>query len=132
MANPGLVILFDGYCNLCSAAVQFILKWDKKSQFKFASLQSDFAEKNLAAQHRKQNPESIVLLENGEIYFQSSAAFRIAKRLSYPVKLLYVFSIFPRFITDAVYKVIAKNRYRWFGKKQSCWIPTPELKERFL
>lgn len=132
MEAPNLVVFFDGYCNLCNGAVQFIIKRDKKSKFKFASLQSDYAKQILAPENRIAIPESIVLMENGKLYFQSSAAFRIAKQLTIPVSLLYAFSIFPRFITDAGYKFIAKNRYRWFGKKDLCWIPSPELKERFL
>ncbi len=127
------VILFDGVCNLCNWAVQFVLKHDKKEVFKFAALQSEYATKQLADQGSpKNNMESLVLIENGKIYRQSTAALRIAKQLSGGWKLLQMFLILPKFIRDPIYNFIARRRYRWFGKRAECRVPSPELKKRFL
>lgn len=127
------VIFFDGVCNLCNGAVQFVIKRDKANYFKFAALQSDFAQEKLS-QHQLQisKGNSIVLLENGKIYEQSAAALRIAKKISGLWPILYVFIVVPAFIRNWVYQFIAHNRYKWFGKQESCWIPTPELRSKFL
>ena len=131
--NPECIILFDGLCNLCNNSVQFIIRYDKKRKFKFASLQSDIAQKLIPDFKQESNlPESIILIENRKMYQQSTAALRIAKRLQFPISLLFAFSIVPRFIRDGAYQWIAKNRYRWFGKRASCMVPSTELKERFL
>lgn len=127
------IILFDGVCNLCESSVQFVLLRDKNAYFKFASLQSDIAQKflnkkGMNATHFK----SIVLIENGKIYQRSDAALKIARKLSGGWKLLYAFIIVPRFIRDGVYDFIAANRYKWFGKKEGCMIPAPEWQNRFL
>ena len=127
------VIVFDGVCNLCNAAVQFVIKHDKKKQFHFASLQGAYGQKFLADM-----PESLsslktfILLEEGEVYTRSTAALRVARKLSLPVNWLYGLIIVPVFIRDAVYNFISKNRYAWFGKKDACMVPTAALKERFL
>ena len=128
------VVLFDGVCNFCSASVQFIIARDKKSVFHFAALQSDAGKDVLAKHHLSQggDPESIVLVDGDRTYTHSSAALRIAKDLSFPWFFGYVFLVVPRFLRDAVYRVIAKNRYRWWGKKDACMVPTPELRARFL
>ena len=127
------VILFDGLCNLCEGSVQFVLRHDKKKQFVFASLQSRVAEKLLLPfTENLAKPDSFLLLENGHMYTRSTAALRVCRRLNGFFPLLYGFIIIPRFIRDAVYKLIAANRYKWFGKKEACWIPTPELSARFL
>ena len=127
------VIFFDGFCNLCNGAVQFTIERDCKNVFRFSSLQSDYAEDALRpfAIVPKQG-ESMVLLENGKVYERSTAALRVAKRLKGAWPLLYGFIIVPTFIRDAVYNYVGKNRYKWFGKQESCWVPTPELKEKFL
>jgi predicted DCC family thiol-disulfide oxidoreductase YuxK len=127
------VILFDGLCNLCSGAVQFIIKRDKKNLFKFASLQSAFGQ-DVLKKFKLPSHElsSFILLENNIIYTKSTGALKVAKQLSGGWPLLYAFIIVPRFIRDGVYNYIAKNRYRWFGKKQECWLPTPTLKNKFL
>ncbi len=116
------IVLFDGVCNLCNSAVAFIIKRDKKKIFKLSPLQSSFS-KELNQQFHFKQPllNSIVLIENNKVYDKSTAALRVVKKLSGPIKLLYIFIIIPPFIRDAVYSVIAKNRYRWFGKK-SCEI----------
>ena len=127
------VILFDGLCNLCNEAVQFTIERDKQNLFRFASLQSDYATEKIAPFNIVlQNLESFILLEDDKVYLRSTAALRVAKKLSGLWPLLYGFIIVPRFIRDAVYNYIAKNRYKWFGKQESCWVPTPELKSKFI
>ena len=112
------IVLFDGVCNLCNSAVAFIIKRDKKKIFKLSPLQSSFSE-TLNQQFHFKQPQlnSIILIENNKVYHKSTAALRVAKKLSGTIKILYIFIIIPPFIRDAVYSVIAKNRYRWFGKK---------------
>lgn len=120
------IILFDGYCNLCSSAVQFILKHDKKNIFKYASLQSEFGMQSLAANGLSTTKiETVVLIENGVAYTYSTGALKIAKNLSGIWPLFYGAIIIPAFIRDALYKFIAKNRYRWFGKKDTCMMLSP-------
>ncbi|WP_113653872.1 thiol-disulfide oxidoreductase DCC family protein [Pedobacter namyangjuensis] len=127
------VIFFDGVCNLCNAAVQFTIERDKNNLFRFASLQSDYATEKLAPFNiEPAKGDSFILLENGKIHQRSTAALRVAKKLNGLWPLLYGFIIVPRFIRDAVYNYIAKNRYKWYGKQESCWVPTPALKEKFL
>jgi len=127
------VILFDGVCNLCSGVVQFIIKHDSKKQFRFASLQSKFGEdvmKHFGLPIDQFN--SFILLENGKIYTRSTGALKVAKKLNGLYPLLYAFIIVPRFIRDTVYNLIARKRYKWFGKKETCWIPIPELQNLFI
>ncbi len=127
------VILFDGVCNLCNASVQYVIKHDPKHIFRFASLQSSFAEKILLKHNLPlNNYNSFILLHNNQIYTRSAAALLVAKQLRGFIRFLYVFIIVPKFIRDAVYNIIANNRYKWFGRKNECWIPTPELKSLFI
>ncbi len=127
------VILFDGVCNLCTASVQYVIKHDPKRLFRFASLQSDFGNKILNDFDLPLNdPNSFVLLAGNKIYDRSTAALMVAKKLKGPVSLLYIFIIIPKFIRNLVYSFIAKHRYKWFGKKTTCWLPTPELKQLFI
>src|SRR5688572_29551930 len=123
------LILFDGVCNLCNAAVQFIIKRDKKEKFKFASLQSPGVHEYLS-QLSAQGPElsTMVLVKNNKLYDRSTAALEIARDLSGFWPTLYSLMVFPKFLRDAVYNFIARNRYRFFGKKDECMIPSPELK----
>lgn len=128
------VILFDGVCNLCNASVQLVIKNDPDAYFNFASLQSDagitlLKKYNLSALDA---PESLVLIEGSKVYQYSTAALRIARILKSWHRLLYAFIIVPAFLRNAVYKFIARNRYKWWGKQDSCWLPTPDLKKRFL
>ena len=129
----GKIILFDGVCNLCNGAINFIIKHDPKGIFKFASLQGETGQK-LLAQHNinPQETDSIVLIDNDQVSVKSSAALRIAKNLNQGYPLLFGFMIIPTFIRNGVYDFIAANRYKWFGKKESCMLPTPELRSRFL
>jgi len=127
------IILFDGICNLCNASVLFIIKRDPTVNFYFQSIQDADAAK-LPADLSKEalNLESILLIENNKLYKKSTAALRIARKLNALWPLFYVFIIVPVFIRDPLYSLIARNRYRWFGKKDYCMIPTPELKSRFI
>jgi predicted DCC family thiol-disulfide oxidoreductase YuxK len=131
--NIPLVILFDGVCNLCNGTVQFILKRDKQSRFKFASLQGEFGQRILS---RFDLPESslnsFILLEGENIYTHSTGALRVLLHLGGVWKILYAFIIIPRFIRDAVYNLIARNRYKWFGKQESCYLPSADISNRFL
>ncbi len=126
------VIFFDGVCNLCNSSVNFIIKRDRKKYFRFSSLQGNYASKVLPSEfiNRKALP-SLVLLDN-KLNIKSSAALSIAWRLNGLWPLLYVFIIIPPFIRHFIYDIVAKNRYRWFGKKDQCMIPSPEVKDRFL
>lgn len=127
------IVLFDGVCNLCNGAVQFILRHDPQGVFRFASLQSDVGQK-LLQQHGlpKDVINTIVLIEHGRPYTHSSAALHIARRLRAPWKLAYAAILVPPPFRDAVYRFIARNRYRWFGQAEHCMLPKPEFKQRFL
>lgn len=133
MPETQALILFDGVCNLCSGFVQFVIARDKNGYFRFGSLQSEEARPYL---EKCRLPESaltsVVLYENGRCYTRSAAALRIFKKLNGGWPIFYGFILIPEFIRDRVYNFIATNRYRWFGKQESCWLPTPELKNRFL
>ncbi len=127
------IILFDGVCNLCNSSVQWVIERDPEGIFRFASLQSKVAEKiflRTGLEGEKLN--SVALYEEGRLYQRSTAALRIARKLDAPWSLLYNLIVIPAFIRDAVYDFIARNRYRWFGRRESCMVPSPELRERFL
>ncbi len=131
--NEYPVVLFDGVCNFCNYWVNFAIKHDRKKKLRFATLQGDTAQE-LLSEHMI-NPttlSSVVLVDSGKAYTHSSAALRICKYLNGGWKLFYGLMIIPKFIRDAIYKFIARNRYKWYGKKDSCMIPTPEQRERFL
>lgn len=127
------IVLFDGLCNLCDRSVQFIIKRDKRKEFYFASLQGKSARELLAKYHLPADHlHSFVFIKDGKAYTRSSASLQVANTLGGAWKLLYVFMIVPKFIRDSIYNWIARNRYKWFGKKEECIIPTPALKSRFL
>ncbi len=127
------VILFDGVCNLCSSVVQFVIKRDRKNQFKFASLQSTFGQSVLRKFNLPTNTfNSFVLYKKRKAYTRSTGALLVAKELSGLWPTLYLFIIVPAFIRNAVYDFIGKNRYKWFGKKEACWLPSPQLRSRFI
>jgi predicted DCC family thiol-disulfide oxidoreductase YuxK len=129
----GAVILFDGICNFCDSSVNLIIKHDDAGYFKFAPLQSEIAGKLLAETGIENvDADSIILIEDEQVYMYSTAALRIARRLGGIWSLLYVFIIVPKFIRDFIYKLFAKYRYKLFGKKDECMIPTPEIRQRFL
>lgn len=131
-AQADTVVFFDGVCNLCSGAVQFILKRECAPTLSFAPLQgSTFA--TVQGEPLKSTPDSILFWEGGVLYRESDAVLRISRHLKQPWRALgYLGYILPRFLRDALYRFIARNRYRWFGKKEACYLPTPELKKRFL
>lgn len=125
--------MFDGICNLCNQSVQFVIEHDKKNQFQFASLQSDFGQNFLKENNLDATQfDSVVFIEDDKFYTKSSAALKISKYLDGITSLLTIFMIVPKPLRDVVYSFIAKNRYRWFGKQESCWLPSPELKAKFL
>jgi predicted DCC family thiol-disulfide oxidoreductase YuxK len=130
--SPGTIIFFDGKCLLCIRAVKFILRHDRRKRFRFASLQGKTAEKIVAMGEEEPTPESIVLFSNGHIYTRSSAVFQIARRLQFPINCFYPFIILPVFLRDGLYLFIARRRYRWFGVKDSCYVPDQENRSRFL
>lgn len=127
------IILFDGVCNLCNSSIIFVIKHDPKDLFRFAPLQSDLGQA-LIKKHNIDSTQvdSIILVDQEKAYIKSSAALRIARHLSGAYSLLSIFLIFPAFLRNVVYDYIARNRYKWYGKKDSCMIPTPELKAKFL
>lgn len=130
--NSHPVVLFDGVCNLCNRSVQFIIKRDKQAMFRFASLQSAAGQKILQELHLPHDHfNSFTLYHEGKIYTRSDAALRVLAQLK-GWKWTSALGIIPGFIRNAVYNLIARNRYRWFGKKDECMIPTPELRSRFL
>ena len=127
------ILLFDGECHLCDGTVQFVLDRDKDERFHFCSLQS---EKGQAYLKQFSLPtdvfDSFVLIENNQYYLRSTAVLRLCAYLKFPWNLVRVFLIIPRFIRDFVYRVVAKNRYRWFGKLDTCRIPDAKYRSRFL
>ena len=129
------LILFDGVCNICNSSVNFILKRDTKNTFLYTSLQSDVAKK-LLLQYRikiiKNNWDSVLLIQHNKVFDKSTAVLLILKNLSFPYNLSIVFMVIPKFIRDFFYDRIAKNRYRWFGKKETCMVPTKENLNKFL
>ena len=134
MSKEHDIILFDGVCNLCNSAIQFIIKRDKSDRYRFAALQSELA-RELTSQRNidTEKIDSIILIEPGKAYYvKAPAALRIGKNFGGLWKLLGIFEWVPPIISNWVYDVVAKNRYRWFGRKDECMIPTPELKQKFL
>ena len=126
-------ILFDGVCNLCNGFVQFVIARDPGAHFRFAALSSPAAARLLEeAGVRQPLPDTIILIDDGAVYFRSDAPLRIARGLTFPWPLAYGFVVVPRFIRDRVYDFIAARRYRWFGKRDFCMVPTPETERRFL
>jgi predicted DCC family thiol-disulfide oxidoreductase YuxK len=132
----GPLILFDGVCNLCNAAVQWVIARDDDARFRFASLQSEAARLALIGVLGPEGvdslPDSIVLMDETGVHTRSSAAIRIAEGLGRPYSLLSVGRVLPRPLRDAVYDFVARNRYRWFGRRETCMVPTPELTARFV
>ena len=133
MGAPDPVILFDGVCNLCSGSVQFVIKRDRAARFKFAALQSSTASELLKDfKIPFEELSTIILVKGNQYWAKSDAALEIAKGLNGLWPLLYIFKLVPKVLRNSIYDWIARNRYKWFGKKDECWIPTPELRQRFL
>ena len=129
----GAIVLFDGVCNFCNASVNFVIERDKAGYFKFAPLQSEIGEE-LVAKHgiNTADTDSVIVVENDRAYTHSSAAMRIARKLDGIWSWSYAFIIVPKPIRDLAYRVFAKYRYRMFGKQDTCMMPTPEIRARFL
>jgi predicted DCC family thiol-disulfide oxidoreductase YuxK len=128
------LILFDGICNLCNSSVQYVIKHDSKDKFMFTALQSEVGQQIIKEYNIDTAKTDSILLYTPEVGISSKsmAALKIAFQLGFPNNLLCVFFIIPPFVRNYVYDYIAKNRYKWYGKKESCMIPTPELKSKFL
>ena len=127
------VVLFDGICNLCNSSVRFILKHDTREQFLFSSLQSDASEKLLLHLNYKiRQMNSILLVENGQIHEKSDAVLKIASGMRFPWNLAAVFRILPQKLRDTIYDYVAKNRYKWFGKKDNCVYNMNTYENRFI
>ena len=129
------LILFDGVCNLCNSSVLYVIKRDKQNKFLFAPLQSDIGKQIIDKFNLDTSKTDSILLYNPikeKVSSKSSAALGIAKQLNFPTNLMAVFFIVPTFIRNWVYDYVAKNRYKWYGKKDACMIPTPELKAKFI
>ena len=128
----GAIILFDGECNLCSKSVQFIIKRDKEAYFSFASLDSEIGKQLLKAYKVPTDVDSLILIENKRYYSQSSAVLQICKHLHGGWKIFTILLVLPRKVRDPLYKFIANNRYKWFKKRSSCLVPTPDIRKRFF
>ncbi len=128
------IILFDGVCNLCNSTVQFLIKHDKKDVFRFVALQSDLGQQITAyIGIDTSKVDSIIVYEPGKAYFyKAEAALEIASAIGGICSLLGIFKVVPKSISNAVYDYIARNRYKWYGKKEACMLPTPEIKAKFL
>ncbi|WP_425636020.1 thiol-disulfide oxidoreductase DCC family protein [Algoriphagus yeomjeoni] len=127
------IIFFDGVCNLCNTSIDFVIQRDKKDHFLVGALQEDFSRQILSKfEVREDYLDSIVLVEKGEIYYKSTAALKIARNLSGLWPALYAFILLPKFVRDPIYDWIGANRYRWFGKKNTCRLASPEEKAKFL
>jgi predicted DCC family thiol-disulfide oxidoreductase YuxK len=133
LSQDAPLLLFDGECNLCHGAVQFVLKRDRAQRFRFAALRSAAGQQAIAAAGvRGPLPDSMVLIHRGRLHMKSGAALRVAKLLPFPWPLWFVFWLVPSPLRDLVYAFVARNRYRWFGKQKACWVPTAALRARFL
>jgi predicted DCC family thiol-disulfide oxidoreductase YuxK len=133
---PHAVVLFDGVCNLCNGLVQFVIPRDPDGYFQFAALSSEAAARVFSTagdgRHRGPLADSIVLVEEGVLYVRSAAALRIARRLGFPWVLGYGLMIVPPPLRDALYDLVARRRYRWFGRRETCMVPGPGIRDRFL
>lgn len=135
MANKHLqykIIIFDGVCLLCNKWVDFLIKHDKKGTLKFVALQSEITQKILSQFEYQAVADTIVYLENSKVFIKSSAVIRIAVQLGFPYSMMAGFYVIPLWIRDIIYDHIARNRYRWFGRKESCRIPEDRIRQRFL
>lgn len=130
---PQSTVLFDGVCNLCNSSVRWIIARDRQNAHRFASLQSEAGRRALRdAGAPASMPDSIVLIDHAGVHTRSTAALRIARRLGFPWCLAVVGWVIPRILRDWLYDFIARNRYAWFGRRESCMVPTPDLRRRFL
>lgn len=134
MAHAGRpILIFDGVCNLCNHFVDFVIRRDKEELFLFTANQHESGQELLKKHgYAAEDVSTVFLFQDGKMYERSEAALRVARQLGFPWSMLWVGMIFPKFIRDSVYKWIARNRYRWFGEKETCRLPTPAERARFL
>ena len=126
-------VFFDGVCNLCNRGVNFLISKDKKEVLKFASLQSEYAQNTIPKELlNRENLDTIIVYSDGQFYDRSNAVLKLCKILGGGFYVVLIGYLIPRFIRDGLYRFIANNRYRWFGRQSQCRVPTPDLKERFL
>ena len=126
------IVLFDGVCNFCNSSVQFIIRHDKSKALKFASLQSNTGQELIAKYNIPKDVDSVIFIENGNAFIKSEAALRIADNFGGVWKMMRILKVIPAFIRNLFYDIIARNRYKWFGKKETCMIPSPEIRNRFM
>lgn len=127
------ILFFDGICNLCNSSVQWVIRRDKRGVFLFAPIQSQYALKFLGPlAYDFENPGSFVLAYRGNVYYKSEAVLQVLIQLGWPWRIALIGKIVPKKLRDALYSYIARRRYAWFGKQESCMIPTSQLKARFL
>ncbi len=130
--NPSLIVFFDGYCNLCNKWVDRILRNEKGASFYFAPLSGETAQKKIPRELQQEGPDAIILQEGERFLTGAHAALRIARSMKWPYRALAILRILPSFLLERGYKWVAKNRYRWYGKREECRLPSPEERERFL
>jgi predicted DCC family thiol-disulfide oxidoreductase YuxK len=127
------IVVFDGICNICNALVNFIIVRDDKNTFKFAPMQSNIGQQILSEHHMSsENIDTFLLVKNDKVLIKSDAALAIARELKVPWNYLVILKYIPKPIRDYCYFLIASNRYKWFGRKEHCMLPTPELQDKFL
>jgi predicted DCC family thiol-disulfide oxidoreductase YuxK len=126
-----MIVFFDGVCNLCQGSVRYLIKQDKKGVLKFASLQGKYA-KDFVDQTEIQSMQSILFFDGKNLYKKSTAVLKLSSLLGGWHQLLLLGYIMPRFLRDGLYNIVANNRYRWFGKKDQCMLPSKGLENRFL
>jgi len=128
-----IVLLIDGHCNMCHGLAKFVVGRDKRAVFRFASLQSELGRRLLQEGGMPEDAlETFVMVDNGKYYTKSTAALRIGRKLGWPWSVAYPAIVVPRFVRDRVYRFVARRRYRWFGRSESCLLPTPDMRSRFL
>jgi len=131
--NTKAIVLFDGVCNFCNTSINFTIKHDTQNYFVFAPLQSEKGKELLRNYNLdKAEMNSFVLIENNKAYTKSTASLRLIKHFNRLYPLLYGFIIVPRFVRDAVYDYVSRNRYQWFGKSETCMVPNEEMKKKFI
>lgn len=126
------IILFDGICNFCNRMVNFAIRNDKNGKLKFSPLQSEFGQKLINNYGVAVDADTIIFIENDKVYTYAKAAIRVCRHLDWPAKMLYGFIIIPPIISQPVYKWFAKRRYKWFGRKDCCIVPSSEIRNRFI
>ena len=126
------IVMFDGECNFCDASVHFIIKRDPNAYFQFAALQSNAGSELKKKYQIPEQIDSFILIKDNQVYKYSDGALEVCRHLKGLWKMLYILKVVPRPIRNRVYKYIAKNRYKWFGKKDECMVPSPEVRSRFL